>query len=73
MTTVPQPVDGLSKEQTEAFRKAQDTIRYGRSLTVLQAMAIKRELKESLLPDMACRRYKQALSRPASPPRPGCR
>lgn len=62
MTTAPQPVDGLSEEQTEAFRKAQETIRNGRSLTLLQGMTIKRALKEALSPDSAFRRYKQAFA-----------
>ena len=48
MTTAPQSMDGLSEEQTEAFRKAQETVHNGHSLTLLQAMAVKRALKQAL-------------------------
>ena len=62
MTTAPQSMDGLSEEQTEAFRKAQETIHNGRSLTLLQAMAVKRALKQALPPESAFRHYKQAFA-----------
>lgn len=62
MTTIPQPVDGFSEKQAEVFRKAQETIHNGRSLTLLQGMTIKRTLKEALAPDSAFRRYKQAFA-----------
>jgi capsular polysaccharide biosynthesis protein len=62
MTTAPQSMDGLSEKQAEVFRKAQETIHNGRSLTLLQGMTIKRTLKEALPPDSAFRRYKQAFA-----------
>jgi capsular polysaccharide biosynthesis protein len=62
MATAPQPVDGFSEEQTKAFRKAQETIRNGGSLRLLQGMTIKRALKEALPPESAFRRYKQAFA-----------
>lgn len=62
MTTSSKLVDGFSEEQTEIFRKAQETIHNGRSLRLLQAMAIKRALKESFPEDIAFRRYKEAFA-----------
>jgi hypothetical protein len=63
MTTAPhQSIDSLSEQQAEALYKAQETVHNGRSLTLLQAMAVKRALKEALPPKNAIRHCEQTFA-----------
>jgi hypothetical protein len=62
MTSAPKPVDCFSEKQTEVFRKVQEAIHNGRSMTLLQEMAAKQALKDVLPPDTAFRHYKEAFA-----------